>query len=331
MQMLHTYTYKRGLVIGKFYPPHRGHKYLIDSARSRCEKLTVIVCWKQSETIPGNIRASWLQKIHPDVHVMVVEDNKLHDDDSEGWAKFTLGILGYTPDVVFTSEAYGDPYASFMGTVHELVDKDRTVIPISATIVRSNPMKYAKFLEPCVRAYFACRVVVIGAESTGTTTLARDLAKHYGTVWVPEYGRCYAEGRMYGTEEKEWRSEEFVTIARGQNDLENTLGECSNGLVVCDTDAFATSVWHERYMGSRSEKVEHIAAQISHDMYIVTGDEIPFVQDGTRDGGHIRHWMHKRFIERLHEDNKPFIIVQGSPQKRLEEAIKAIDQLYRPT
>lgn len=319
--------FKHGLIIGKFYPPHRGHKYLIDTARAACEELTVIVGWKQSEQIPGFLRAQWLQRIHPDVRVLTVEDNKLADDDSEGWAKFTIGILGYVPDAVFTSEDYGDAYASFMGCVHVLVDKDRATVPISATMVRSSPRKYAQFLEPCVRAYFAQRVCVIGAESTGTTTLAKALAQKYGTVWVPEYGRTYSEGKQYGGPEAAWSSDEFVHIAQAQSALEDSLAEHSNGLVIADTDAFATGVWHERYMHTRSPEVERLAAQRRCDLYIVTGDEIPFVQDGLRDSEHLRHDMQKRFIERLKEEGKPFIEVTGSIPERLAAASRAIDAL----
>ncbi len=322
-----TFKFKKGLVIGKFYPPHRGHKYLIDTAKAQCDELTVILCWKRSETISGFLRAEWLKKTHPDVHIKVVEDNKLADDDSEGWAKFTIDILGYTPDAVFTSEAYGDPYASFMGTTHVLVDRARTFIPISATIVRKDPISAAEFLEPCVRAYFARRVCILGAESTGTTTLARDLAKHYKTVWVPEYGRMYSEGKLFAGKGSEWRSEEFNTIAKAQGEIEDKLAESSNGLVICDTDAFATSVWHERYMNNKSDDVELVASQRTYDLYIVTGNEIPFVQDGTRDGEHVRDKMHDRFIKKLEETHRRFVIVSGNPEERLRQSVSAIDQI----
>ncbi len=319
--------FQRGLVIGKFYPPHRGHKYLIDTARAECEQLTVIVCWKKSQLISGVERARWIQEIHPDVQVKLLDDDRLADDDSEGWAKSTLEVLGFVPDAVFTSESYGDPYASFMGSVHVLVDKDRTHIPISATMVRSSPMAYAQLLEPCVRASFARRVCVLGAESTGTTTLSKDLAEHYKTVWVPEYGRMYSEGKLFGDTNAAWRTDEFVKIAKAQCVLEDTLAEASNGLVICDTDAFATGIWHERYMGRRSFRVKTIASRRRYDLYILTGDEIPFVQDGTRDGEYIRHGMHQKFIERLNEEGKKYIIVTGTKEERLQKAIQAIDAI----
>ena len=319
--------FKRGLVIGKFYPPHRGHKYLIDTAASQCDALTVIVCWRKSQEISGVLRARWIQQIHPGVHVKLLDDDRLMDDDSAGWAKNTVEVLGFVPDAVFTSESYGDPYASFMGSVHVLVDKDRTNIPISGTTVRSDPRKYAAFLEPCVRGHFARRICVLGAESTGTTTLARDLARHYETVWVPEYGRFYSEGKLFGDANAAWRTEEFVAIAKAQAELEDRLAEASNGLVICDTDAFATSLWHERYMGERSPAVERIAAQRTYDLYILTGDEIPFEQDGTRDGEHIRNDMHKRFVARLEEEGKRYVLVTGTREERLAAATEAIDSI----
>lgn len=324
----HKSHYGRGLVIGKFYPPHLGHKYLIDTASSKCEKLTVIICWKQSETIPVTARAQWIKRLHPNVDVKVIEDNKLGDDDSEGWAKFTLDILGYKPDAVFTSESYGDPYAAFMGSIHVMVDRDRVDVPISATKVRSNPMKYSELVSPAVNGYFARRVCIVGAESTGTTTLARDLANYYKTVWAPEYGRTYSEGKWTSAKNTVWKTEEFEHIARTQNNMENALAEISNGLLICDTNAFATGLWHERYMGFRSPQLEELGKHCSADLYILTGDEIPFVQDGLRDGEHIRHQMHQRFIQRLEEDNKPYIIVTGNPEQRLKDSIKSIDQLF---
>jgi HTH-type transcriptional regulator, transcriptional repressor of NAD biosynthesis genes len=325
-----TGKFRRGLVIGKFHPPHRGHKYLIETARSQCEQVTVIVCWRKSQEIPGVLRAQWIQQIHPDVQVKLLDDDRLMDDDSEGWARNTVEVLGFVPDAVFTSEAYGDPYASFMGAVHVLVDRDRTHVPISATQVRRDPARHAGFLEPCVRAYYAKRVVVLGAESTGTTTLARDLAKHYHTVWVPEYGRLYSEGKLFGDANAAWRTDEFVAIARAQAELEDTLAQASNGLVICDTDSFATSLWHERYLGTRSAAVEQIASGRAHDLYILTGDEIPFEQDGMRDGEHIRGAMHKRFIERLAEEGKRYVLVTGTREQRLADAIRAIDEVLHP-
>ena len=170
-----------GLVIGKFYPPHRGHKYLINCAAKRVDHLVVVVCHLAGQKIHGEQRAAWLREIHPNVEVRVVHDIE-EDDNSEAWAKYTKEFLGYVPDYVFTSEDYGDAYCHHLGAKHIQVDKERLHVPISATKVRSNPLQHWKFLEPCVRAHFVKRICVVGAESTGTTTMARALAEHYQTA-----------------------------------------------------------------------------------------------------------------------------------------------------
>jgi NadR type nicotinamide-nucleotide adenylyltransferase len=317
-----------GLVIGKFYPPHKGHKFLIDTAQKMSENLTIIICAKDNETIPGTLRAQWLAHIHPKAKIILINDNKLADDDSEGWAKYTVDILGFVPDAVFTSEDYGDPYAHFMGSIHVLVDKERATIPISGTLVRNNPTKYVKFLEPNVRAYFTRRIVVLGAESTGTTTLAKALAQYYNTVWVPEYGRYFSEGKRFvGYGEGDWTTAEFVAIAQAQAKFEDSLAESSKGIVISDTDAFATAIWHERYLGFRAPEVEAISVNRRVDLYIITGDEIPFEDDGLRDGENIRHELHQLFIQRVIESKKPYIIVQGSVEDRLKTAVEAISKL----
>lgn len=152
--MLNPLTFSRGLVIGKFYPPHQGHKYLIDTATYACEKLTVVVFWKETDSILGAQRAEWIKQIHPEVEVLLAEDVDKSQHSFTRWAEFTIDLLGYAPDAVFSSESYGEAYAAHMGARHVLVDKEREQIPISATMVRDDPHSYLAFLEPCVREYF---------------------------------------------------------------------------------------------------------------------------------------------------------------------------------
>jgi cytidyltransferase-like protein len=80
--------YGTGVVIGKFYPPHRGHKYLIDTALAQVEHLTVIVCDTPGQTIPAALRANWIQEIHPRATVMVIDD-RYDERDSRVWAENT--------------------------------------------------------------------------------------------------------------------------------------------------------------------------------------------------------------------------------------------------
>ena len=194
------------------------------------------------------------------MHIKVIEDNKLADDDSEGWAAFTLDILGYVPDAVFTSEAYGDPYASFMGSTHVLVDKARTFIPISATIVRkdSRLLQLHSLETPKVRALFLREECVCSAQSPLVQRpFPKALAQYYKTVWSTRI-RSYVFGRKKRMQARKRNGEakSSLLLPKSQERYSKTfLQNLPNGLVIADTDPFATSLWHERYMNSRSSEV----------------------------------------------------------------------------
>jgi HTH-type transcriptional regulator, transcriptional repressor of NAD biosynthesis genes len=323
--------YQTGTVIGKFYPPHYGHHYLIDTAISMCEELFVLICWKPEQTIPVQLRSTAIAEIHPTVKIIEVED-KLSDDDTLGWANNTIKILGRRPDVVFTSEDYGVPYAQAMGSKHIMVDRNRIKMPCSGTMIRANPLEFLDWVSPAIRSFYVLRICIVGAESTGKTTLAQKLAEHYKTTWVQEYGREYCEEKWKnGTITEEWHTSEFLLIANEQCRREDIAARNSSKVLICDTDALATSIWHERYLKTSSAEIQKIAHERQYSLYLLTGDEIPFVQDGLRDGEHIRHWMHNRFIEVLNETDRSWVLVHGSIQNRISDAIHSIDRLLENT
>ena len=173
------------------------------------------------------------------------------------------------------------------------------------------------------------RVVIVGAESTGKTTLAMALAEHYQTTWVPEFGRLYTEARRPRGEL--WRSHEFTFIASEQARMEDALATIANRVLICDTDPFATAIWHERYLGAPSADVQAVAASRTYDLYILTDVDTPFVPDDIRDGESIREWMHKRFADELARMATPMLLVSGGHERRLAAAITRIDALFNTT
>jgi HTH-type transcriptional regulator, transcriptional repressor of NAD biosynthesis genes len=182
-------------------------------------------------------------------------------------------------------------------------------------------------LTPAVRAWFVRRVVVVGAESTGTTTLARDLAANYGTGWVPEYGRELTVRKVAvagSIAAVVWTPGDFVEVARAQNAAEDAAARESGPVLVCDTDARATAVWQERYLGAVSPEVHGYARR--PDLYLLTDHAgVPFEDDGLRDGEHVRAWMTGRFREVL--DGLPVVELTGSREARLATAVQAVDGL----
>lgn len=319
--------FKTAAVIGKFYPFHLGHKHLIDVAQAGTKELYILVCWNKKESIPELIRYNWLKSSYPNARVMLVEDRDYPQNNSKFWAKKTKEWLGFIPEAVFTSEEYGDAWAKYLGCKHVRVDQSRVKIPISGTKLRQSPYKNWEYMLPEVRSYFVKKICLVGAESTGKSTLSIDLAKHYKTTWVPEYGRLHWEARLPKKELFKWGEEDFVKICKEQNKLEDELKKEANKVLICDTNAFATSIWFERYMGYRSRAVEEFAKNREPDLYILTDVKTPFKNDGTRDGEHIREWMHKRFVQELKKKKIPYVIVEGSRVKRLKKAVRFIDRL----
>jgi NadR type nicotinamide-nucleotide adenylyltransferase len=173
------------------------------------------------------------------------------------------------------------------------------------------------------------RVVIVGAESTGKTTLAMALAEHYQTTWVPEFGRLYTEARRPRGEL--WSSDEFTFIATEQVRIEDALERIANRVLICDTDAFATAIWHERYLGQRSPEVLAVIAGRTCDLYVLTDVDTPFVQDDIRDGESIREWMHKRFQDELSRMGVPVLFVSGPHDQRMAAAVARIDALITHT
>ncbi|KAB2371016.1 AAA family ATPase [Actinomadura montaniterrae] len=355
-------TREHGLVIGKFYPPHAGHHHLIDTAAAACARVTVVVAASTVESVPLALRTAWLREAHPQPHVEivpVVDDAEIDYGSDEIWSAHVaafraglalrsgLGVAVPPVDAVFSSEPYGAELAARFSAVHVPVDPPRERFPVSGTAVRADPVAAWEWLSPPVRAYLARRVVVVGAESTGTTTLARALAAHYAgrggvwaaTRWVPEYGRTFTEEKLAAArrapsdpslwlDDLAWESAEFTAIAERHAALEDAAARTGSPLLVCDTDAFATALWHERYLGAPAPDVEAVHARVPHHLWILTSpDGVPFEQDGWRDGESIRAWMSGRFREELEKRDLPHIVVTGPHEERLAAAVEAAGAL----
>jgi HTH-type transcriptional regulator, transcriptional repressor of NAD biosynthesis genes len=185
--------FAHGFVTGKFYPLHAGHSVLIHAAVEHCDRVTVCLLGRHDETIPLALREAWLREVHPDVDVVAGYDDVAIDYDDAGvWARHVDIMRTYVPehvDAVFTSEAYGEELAYRLGAMHVCVDLPRRRVPCSGSAVRADPAAYWWALPPPVRAWYCTRIVIVGAESTGTTTLAKTLAAELKTQWVPEFGR----------------------------------------------------------------------------------------------------------------------------------------------
>ena len=142
-----------GFVIGKFCPPHMGHNHLIEAALSQTTELSIVVCGKSTQPIEPLLRVKWLQEAYPTATVKLLNQDEFDDTQEEAWTFATKQCLGKVPDLMFSSESYGDHYANLLGCQHILVDKERITVPISATKILENPKEYQAFVLPQAREW----------------------------------------------------------------------------------------------------------------------------------------------------------------------------------
>ena len=185
---------RRGMALGKFMPPHRGHEYMIHFAQGLVDELTVLVCSLPNDPIPGALRYEWMRRHFGGVQVVHCEDllPQTPEDDAVNfwnlWRETVLLRMDAPPDFVFASESYGVRLAQEFGAQFVPVDPAREINPISATMIRSDPARYADYLIPEARAHYVKRVVLVGPESSGKSTLTKWLAARFQTAFVSEYG-----------------------------------------------------------------------------------------------------------------------------------------------
>ena len=205
-------------------------------------------------------------------------------------------------------------------------------------------------LTPVERAERTRRVVIVGSESTGKTTLARELVGHYRglgglwaeTKWVPEYGREYTEillqrqGAVAVEGEAasaEWGSQDFAEIAVQQQRLEDAAAASGSPVLFCDTDAFATQLWERRYLGNESTAaLAAVPVSPPRALYLladVVG--VPFEQDGIREGESFRDDMQRWFVEEMTARGENWTLLTGTRQQRLSASIAAVDTALAET
>ncbi len=171
------------------------------------------------------------------------------------------------------------------------------------------------------------RIVIYGPESTGKTTLSQQLAAHYNTVWVPEYAREYLQEK-WDKEQKACEPYDLLPIAEGQMKLENELVLAANKVLICDTDLLETRVYSEAYYTGRCDLFLKIfSLQNKYDLYFLTYIDVPWERDDLRDKPNHREEMFQYFRQALIDHNRPYVLIEGPPELRLETAIKEIDKL----
>jgi HTH-type transcriptional repressor of NAD biosynthesis genes len=171
------------------------------------------------------------------------------------------------------------------------------------------------------------KIVLFGPESTGKTTLSKQLARHYNTVWTPEFAREYLQEK-WNNERKICEKDDLIPIAIGQMNLENTLAKKADKLLICDTDLLETKVYSEEfYGGSVDTKLNDAAYKNEYDLYLLTYIDTPWEEDDLRDRPEQRLEMFSAFENALKKHKKNYILLKGNKETRLKNATEAIDKI----
>lgn len=163
------------------------------------------------------------------------------------------------------------------------------------------------------------RIAITGPESTGKSELACNLAKHFNTVWVPEFAREYLEklGRNY-------EYNDILEIAKGQLSLEKSWETKAKGMIFCDTELIVLKIWSEfKYNCCHQWILDHIVAHW-YDLYLLCDIDLPWESDPLREHPNQRKELFKLYFHELSSRKLPFKVVKGFGKQRFDNALTII-------
>jgi len=340
-----------GLVVGKFSPLHRGHEHLVAEAAAACGRLLIVSYTKpEFERCAVETRRAWMAARWPRHECVAIDDAWLEDacaergiscrpipgnaEDDETQQRFLAWLLGAVlqrrPDAMFCSEAYGPPCAALLSCelAHPVaaivVDPTRVRVPISATRLRAADAALEDWLAPEVLASFVPRLVLLGGESSGKTTLAAALAERLRTAWVPEYGRELWE-RRGGV----LAPEDLRAIGHEQVRREDAAAPRAHGVLLCDTSPLTTWGYSDWMFGAPDPALAPLARR-RYEGVVLCAPDIPFVQDGTRQREAFRMRQHAWYLERVAELGVPVVHATGALEQRMAHVLAWIVKGFAP-
>lgn len=340
--------FERGLIIGKFMPFHRGHEYLIRFAMQHCDTLDVIVCTNRQEPLEGHRRwqcvarsLAGLQECK--VNVLWYQNDLPQEPegitDEAFWKAWVRGVTnevhylkGIGPrgrvqyDALFASEDYAWRFARELGAEYVPVNPIRSIVPISATKIRENPLAYWEYLTEEAREDYVQTIVIGGPESCGKSTMCKLLADEFKTIYVPEYGRDFYE--MRNLDINHVRYEHMELIAHGHFASVDAAKRHANRRLFVDTDIFSTILFSKVYFKKVPEDLYLDAESWKPNLTLVCKPNVEWVPDQLRNLGHLRDQFFEDYIDLLEEYRLPYKVIDGGQYgDRLLEAVKHVHAL----
>lgn len=317
-------------------PPTKGHGNLIRFAKGLSSAVNVLVCTQPDEPFVREREqaiAEFCQPVGVNVDYIraPMQQEPTGEDDDDFWDEWKILFQNRhfrDGDYIVASEHYGAKLADVLGGRFMPYDIAREIQYTKATLVRNDPFAYFNTILPEFQRHLRMRVTVFGAESTGKTTLSRDLTAHSGeSLWLPEWARPYLE--EVGSE---ITPAKMSRIAAGQFALQAQANFLARDipLIVQDTDLFSTLGYWEMYSPDTVRSaLSYEAHTLRSDLYLITPSNIPFEADPLRYGGTVRESPDEYWVALCEREGLNYAVLSQSDQAlRINEAERLIEQTY---
>jgi NadR type nicotinamide-nucleotide adenylyltransferase len=170
------------------------------------------------------------------------------------------------------------------------------------------------------------KIVVIGPESTGKSTLCAALAQHYHTDWVPEFAREYL--LKHGTK---YQFADLDRIARGQVEMEDRIASSAGGrFLFIDTDLYVMKVWCEYVFGKCHPWILDQITIRSYDLYLLCNTDLPWTRDELREYPDLenRNKLFRIYKDLLVNQHTPWVEIGGQDDRRLQQGIRTVESYF---
>lgn len=253
-----------GIVFGTFAPMHQGHLSAILRAKKECDGVIVVCCGNNTDDKGSAIgltltkRYQYAREFFKDddlIAVYAVHDPGESVYSFEGWGpwmeSFKTDVWSVAVENPLAHKVWyvGEPlyFQDLKSLCHDVVLLDRAENPISATMIRKQPLKFWDKIVPTFRRHFSHNILIIGTASEGKTHLTRDLAKYFGTSWAHEWPRDYME--RYQILDPDLTALDFVMFLTGQHQhIRERIDSPENrGVFFCDSNAETTMMYAAHY------------------------------------------------------------------------------------
>lgn len=322
--------YNTGFVLGKFCPLHKGHTFLISTALSNVERLYIVVDNIMDDVIAVDRRVQWVKKEYPEA-IVLTQPHPLPQAPSETpefwniWRETLHALLPEKIEVVFASENYGERLAKELNAAFVMVDCHRRQIPISATSIRKDIIRNWEYLSVSAKADLMTTICVFGPESTGKSTLTKQLAAYFGVPFVDEYAETVIRSKNGDIE-----FEDMELIVKGHDEKIRQAMALLPPILFVDTDAIASKVWSNELFGKESPVIEEYIKRQEFTHYLLLDVDLPWQEDVHRYRPDNRKDFYVRCKRELDNRDKSYSVISGHGQERTQNAIQIVKQLLSP-